>query len=55
MLLVPLVVHPRGLHPIVQVKVHHLHVEEGMSLEAVCGEVRNLQGRRPGKSVVFPP
>ena len=50
---VPLVVHPRGLHPIMQVKAHHLHVEEGMSLEAVCGEVHNLQGRRPGRSCVF--
>ena len=50
---VPLVVHPRGLHPIMQVKAHHLHVEEGMSLEAVRGEVHNLQGRRPGRSCVF--
>ena len=50
MLAVSVVVHPRGLHPIMQVKAHHLHVEEGMSLEAVRGEVHNLQGRRPGRS-----
>ena len=36
-----------------QVKAHHLHVEEGMSLEAVRGEVHNLQGKRPGRSCAF--
>ncbi len=50
--LVSMVVHPRGLHPIMQVKAYHLHVEEGMSLDDVRGEVRNLQGNNPGKTCV---
>ncbi len=50
--LVTIVVHPRGLHPIMQVRAYHLHVEDGMSLDKARDEVHNLQGNAPGKTCV---
>ena len=47
------VVHPSGLHPLMQVKAHYLHTEECMPLDAVCDEVHNLQGQKPSKKSVW--
>ena len=52
MVLVQSVVHPRGLHPVMAVKAHYLHTEEGLSYAEICDEVHNMQGKRPSvKSV----
>ena len=31
----------------------HLHREEGMALDDICGEVRNQKGKRPSKKCVW--
>lgn len=53
MVLVSVVVHPSGLHPIMQVKAHYLHTEEGMALDDVCDEVHNMKGLPPSKKCVW--
>ncbi len=45
---VTVVVHPSGLHPLMQAKAHHLHREEGLPLDDVRDAVLNMHGKRPG-------
>ena len=47
------VVHPSGLHPLMQAKAHHLHREEGLPLDDLRDEVLNLHGKRPSKKSVW--
>ena len=47
LVLVQSVVHPRGLHPVMAVRAHHLYTEEGLSYAEVRDEVHNMQGKRP--------
>ena len=44
---VHVMVHPRGLHPVEAARAYHLHAEEGLSLDSVCDEVRNMEGNMP--------
>ena len=53
MVLVQSVVHPRGLHPVMAVRAHHLYTEEGLSYAEVRGEVRNMQGKWPSLKSVW--
>ena len=53
MVLVHSVVHPRGLHPVMAVRAHHLYTEEGLSLRDICDEVHNMQGKRPSVKCVW--
>ena len=46
-------VHPRGLHPLEAARAYRLHEEEGLSLDSVCDEVRNMEGNRPSKKAVW--
>lgn len=46
-------VHPRGLHPVEAARAHHLHAEEGLSLDSVRDKVRNMEGNRPSKKGVW--
>ena len=46
-------VHPRGLRPLEAARAYHLHEEEGLCLDSVCGEVRNMEGNRPSKKAVW--
>lgn len=44
---VHVMMHPRGLHPVEAARAYHLHAEEGLSLDSVCDEVRNMEGNMP--------
>ena len=50
---VSVTVHPRGLHPLEAARAYHLHEEEGLSLDSVRDEVRNMEGNRPSKKAVW--
>ncbi len=50
---VSVVVHPNGLHPVMQVKARHLVREEGMSYDDACDEVHNMQGKPPSKKSLW--
>ena len=50
---VSVVVRPYGLHPVMQVKAHHLVREEGMSYDDACDEVHNMQGKPPCKKSLW--
>ena len=46
-------VHPRGLHPTEAARAWHLHVEEGMGIRDVRGEVVNMLGQTPSYKAVW--
>ena len=46
-------VRPHGLHPVEAAKAHHLHAEEGLSLDSVRDKVRNMEGNKPSKKGVW--
>ena len=50
---ISLVVHPDGLHPVMQVKAHHLVKEEDVSYDDARDELHNMNGERPSKKSVW--
>ena len=53
MVVVPVVIHPRGLHPMEAVRAWQLHREEGLPLTEVRAEVQNLAGGAPSVKAVW--
>ena len=53
MVVISLQYHQGSLGPLASCEAYHLHVNEGMSLEAIRDEVKNLRGERPSKKGVF--
>ena len=39
--------------PLMEVRAHYLHVEEGVAIDDVRDELTNLQGKKPSKKCVW--
>ena len=53
MVVLSVVIHPRGLHPMEAMRAWQLHREEGFSLTGVQAEVSNVQGSTPSVKAVW--